>query len=168
MLRKLFSLTTVSLIAMNSVTAATLFIPGVAGIPDQQGNTFVQSTGCITNVPAGSMEIGVIGFGNPNCVMAYPISLPVGSTIDSVEIEYYNNYGGPAQPSIAAYLAENRLKPPLGAIAVGGANAHGPPQGYDYLYMPALSVQVVTGYTYWVQVVTSFISEVGYVSVTYH
>ena len=172
MLRNLLVLATASLMAMNSLNAETLLIPGVSGIPDQQGNKNV-STGCITNVPTGTMVVGILV--NPNCLASYPISLPVGSTIDTVEVAYHNVYNGPQQPSIAAYLAKHSFVPETNAIAVAATNTvfGGQSPSLQHLYMPALgmpslSIPVLPDEIFWVQVTTSYITEICSITLRYH
>ena len=100
--------------------------------------------------------------------MSFPINLPVGSTIDGVEIAYRDDSGA-QQHSIAAYLAVNRIKPFMGAIAVGGTSDRNPASfTVSYKNMGVLSVPVQNGSTYWVQVSTHRITEFDYVAVTYH
>ena len=165
MLRKLFLLASISLIGAGSADAATLFMPGNSGIP-----TNTAASQCIVDVPTGTMRMqpGPPFPGPYDCLMSYPINLPTGSTIDGVEIAYRDD-GGQSGRSITAYLAENRVKPDMGALAVGGTNDLIVPKGQKlYMNMGLLSVPVVTGNIYWVQVSTHRISEVDYVAVSYH
>jgi hypothetical protein len=166
MLRKLIVCLSIFSIAIGSANAATILLPGASGIPDENHTSF---NGCTVDVPSGKMLIQPYpNLPNNDCFMSYPINLPVGSTIDGVEIAYYDGSGASGR-SISAYLGENRLKPFLGTIAVGGANDFTVPS-FQMLYMNMgqLSVPVANGNTYWVQVSTHRITEVAYVAVTYH
>jgi len=164
-MRKLFLLVSMSLIGVGSADAATLFMPGNSGIP--AANTATSE--CIVDVPTGTMRIRPFPTAPPwDCLMSYPIALPTGSTIDGVEIAYRDDSGASGR-SITAYLAENRVKPDMGAIAVGGANDFIVPKLQKlYMNMGPLSIPVVTGDIYWVQVSTHLITEVDYVAVSYH
>ena len=124
----------------------------------------------MVDVPTGAMRMAIypVTPGPYDCKMSYPIALPTGSTIDGVEIAYRDD-GGASGRSITAYLAENRVKPDMGALAVGGANDLIVPSLQKlYMNMGPLSIPVVTGDIYWVQVETHRITEVDYVAVTYH
>ena len=166
MLRKLIMLILISVIGMGSANAATLFLPGASGIPDENQPA---SNGCIVDVVTGTMLIQPYpNQPNNDCLMSYPITLPLGSTITGVEIAYYGI--GASGNSIAAYLGENRFKPFLGAIALGGANDFIVSPSFQVLFMNMgqLNVPVANGNIYWVQVATHRILQVDYVSVTYH
>lgn len=166
MLRKLFLLVSISLIGVGSADAATLFMPGNSGIP--AANTATSK--CIVDVPTGTMRMPPYPAvpGPYDCLMSYPINLPTGLTIDGVEIAYRDDAIA-FDRSITAYLAENRIKPDMGAIAVGGANDFIVlPLQKNYMNMGPLGVPVVTGNIYWVQVSTHRVTEVDYVAVSYH
>ena len=175
MLRKLLLLASIPLIGIGSAGASTLFLPGASGIPDKLNeNTLpTQINGCLVDASTGKMIIGpdVAGLPPPHnadCVMAFPINLPAGSTIDGVEISYRDDYGV-AIRSMTAYLAVNRLKPYMGPLAVGGVNDSVVPSNQQlYANMGSLNVPVVNGDIFWVKVQTHHISEVAYVAVTYH
>jgi hypothetical protein len=167
MLRKLFLLASMSLIGVGSANAATLFLPGNSGTPDK---LYTPANGCVVDVPTGAMRMPAYPNlpGPYDCLMSYPINLPTGSTIDGVEIAYRDDSGASGR-YITAYLAENRVKPDMGAIAVGGAGDFiVPTQQKVFMNMGSLSVPVVTGDIYWVQVSTHRVTEVDYVAVTYH
>ncbi|HEV7489188.1 MAG TPA: hypothetical protein VGO25_00180 [Rhodanobacteraceae bacterium] len=167
MLRKLFLLVSISVIGVGSADAATLFLPGNSGIPDK---VQTPANGCLVDVPTGAMRMAPYPFlPAPNdCLMSYSIDLPIGSTIDGVEVAYRDDSGAPGR-YITAYLAENRIKPDMGAIAVAGANDFTVPTlQKDFMNMGPLSIPVVTGDIYWVQVSTHRVTEVDYVAVSYH
>lgn len=101
--------------------------------------------------------------------MSFPINLPVGTTIDGVEIAYRSDAGSPAARSIVAYLGSNRMKPYMGPLALGGTSDVSVPTHQPlYKNMGPLSVPVLSGDIFWVQVITQNVTEVDYVSVTYH
>jgi hypothetical protein len=155
------------LIGVGSADAATLFLPGNSGVPDQ---VQTPDNGCLVDVPTGSMRMAPYPNIPPpwDCLMSYPINLPTGSTIDGVEIAYRDDAGASGR-YIAAYLAENRVKPDMGAIAIGGTADYAVPTGQKlFKNMGPLSVPVMTGDIYWVQVSTHRVTEVDYVAVTYH
>ena len=150
---------TATLFGSSIASAETLFIPAAEGVRDQPNSLCFDPV-----IPTGEMQI----VGGANCMVSYPLHLPTGKTIDAVEIAYrYQNIG---TPSITAYVAQNRLKPNLGAIAVAGASAQ-PKVGAGqelYLSIPAISVPVVSGSTYWVQIFDTDVQTISYVEVSYH
>ena len=174
MLRKFATLIAMCSIGIGSANASTLYIAGAAGTPDKLAEALPngQANGCLADVPRGAMAI-LPGppFPNTNttCLVSYPINLPAGSTIDGVEIAYRDDYGGAMQHSIAAYLGVNRVKPDMGPIAVAGTNnAAVPFNVQSYSNMGPLSIPMILGDTYWVQVDAHNISRISYVAVTYH
>ena len=108
-----------------------------------------------------------LNVGGGFCMVSYPINLPVGKVIDNIEIAY-DHPTGPPDASITAYLGQNRVKPKLGPIAVGGASAQPSGLGQGFLKIQPLNVPIATGSVYWVQLFTQDIGEVNYVAVTYH
>ena len=172
MVRNCVLAASICLAGMGSAGAATLYIPGSAGIADQ-ASAYSQPGGvndCIADVPKGAMLMHSANI-SPYyaCLMSFPVSLPVGSTIDNVEVAYRNwNSAIPVQPFIAAYLGANRIKPDLGSIAFAGNNATGGPSGQRFLAMSGVNVPIVSGDIYWIQVSTSNITEVSSVSINYH
>ena len=175
MLRKLAIFASISLTCIGSASATTLFIPGASGVSDKAHEQSLPSkqNGCIVDVPAGRMIIAPYAAALPpphnnDCLASYPVNLPAGSTIDGVEIAYRDDSGASGR-SITTYLAVNRLKPYMGPVAVAGANDFNVPSLQQlYMNMGALSVPMVNGDIFWVQVSTHRITEVDYVAVTYH
>ncbi len=103
-----------------------------------------------------------------DCFMTFPISLPVGATIDGVEVAYRDTSGASGR-SMIAFLASNRIKPSMGALPLGVASDSAVPSFQeDFANMGALSVPVITGDIFWVQVSTHRVTEIDYVAVTYH
>jgi hypothetical protein len=175
MLRKLLALASLASISVGSASASTLFIPGSSGIPDKLNESSLptKQNGCLVDASTGKMIIAPDSPAlppphNADCLMAFAIDLPVGSTIDGVEISYRNDWGiGPS--SMTALLGVNRLKPYMGPLAVGGTNDNVvTPFQQLYANMGSLSVPVVSGDIFWVKVQTHHLSEVAYVAVTYH
>jgi hypothetical protein len=175
MVRKFILLISTSLIGFSFANASTLFLPGASGIPDKHNETSLSGgkNGCIVNVPTGAMLIAPYSAAFPppylnDCLMSFPVNLPAGSTIDGVEIAYRDDSGAP-QKSVTAYLASNRIKPSMGAVALAGANDDVVPTFSElYKNMGSLSVPVQNGDIYWIQVSTHRITEFNYVAVTYH
>ncbi|MET0230088.1 MAG: hypothetical protein ABW186_04060 [Rhodanobacteraceae bacterium] len=175
MLRKLLIVASMSLGGIASASASTLFIPGASGIPDKFNEASLSngSNGCIVDSSTGKMRIApdvpvFPGPHYPDCLAAFPINLPVGTTIDGVEVSYRDDFGV-ANRSMTAYLAVNRLKPYMGPLAVGGTSDFVVPSSQQlYSSMGSLSVPVVNGDIFWVKVQTHHLSEVAYVAVTYH
>jgi len=160
-MKKLVFLSCVSCVALTSIASAeTIFIPGVAGIRDQANVSCSDPT-----VPTGEMEVLDLGSA---CLIAYPINIPAGKTFDSIEIAYDGPTPNPNN-SITAYLAQNRVKPKLGAIAIAGASANPPPFSQQgFLHMQPLNIPVATGSVYWVQIFDEGVSVINYVAVAYH
>jgi hypothetical protein len=149
----------IACVALTSVASAeTLYIAGISGIQDP-------------NVPCGEQYVPAAEMHQPTfdaCTYAYPLNLPAGKTLDTIEIAYANS-GGPPNASITAYLGQNRVKPYQGAIAIAGASA-APPKGtgVGYLTMPALNIPISSGSVYWVQIVNKDIYIIESIAVTYH
>lgn len=151
-----FTCSTASLFA----AADTLFIAGADGVRDQAG------TLCFDPILAtGEMQL----IGGASCAALFPIRLPVGKTIDGIEVAYrYYAIGG--APSLTASLVQSRLKPNLGAIALGGGSVQPVSGANQELYFTAFSksVPIASGSTYSVQILDTDIQYLGYVAVTYH
>ena len=174
MLRKFTTLIAMCLVGIGSANASTLYIPGASGVPDKLAEALPNgnANGCHADVPSGAMAI-LPGPPFPNtittCLASYPINLPAGTTIDGVEVAYRDDYGSIKQRSIAAYLGVNRVKPDMGPIAVAGTNNLNVPVGVEsYSNMGSLSIPMLLGDIYWVQVDARNISKISYVAVTYH
>jgi hypothetical protein len=175
MLRKPLLLVLPFLIGTASVSASTLFLSGASGIPDMKNESSLpsQHNGCLPDASTGSMYVvpytaNVPPPHNNDCLMSYAINLPVGSTIDGVEIAYRDDSGSIGK-SIVAYLGVNRIKPYLGPIAVGGTSDSGFGSWQQQTAnMGSLSLPIEARNIYWVQVHTHFLTEVDYVAVTYH
>lgn len=169
-LRKLIALVSMGLISLGSANAATLFMPGNSGIPDKnnEGSLAGGKNLCVVDVPSGRMLAGTEPLPYTQCLMSFPINLPVGTTIDGVEIAYRSDSGAFSR-SITAYLASNRMKPYMGPLALGGVNDLTVSTGQPlYKNMGVLAVPVFSGDIFWVQVQTKNVTEVDYVSVSYH
>lgn len=174
MLKRMFLFALIMLGGIVSANAATIFMPGVSGIRDEvdEGSLSGKKDACLTEVSNGTMhsnDSSIVPYWD--CVMAYPINLPVGSTIDGIEVAYRSEIlnaqvGG---RTFVAYLVENRLKPDMGVIPVAGCNlVQNPPPGQNFTNMGQISVPILNGSTYYVYVKTHNMMEISYVAVTYH
>jgi hypothetical protein len=172
MLRKLAILASMSLVGLGSANAATLFMPAVSGIPDKlHANSLAgNENGCIADIPAGRMAVQAYPTLPYNdCFMTFPINLPVGTTIDGVEIAYRDDSGANGR-SIIAVLASNRVNPYMGTRPLGVAsdNSVSPVSQQLFANMGQLSVPMLNGDVFWVQVSSHRVTEIDYVAVTYH
>jgi hypothetical protein len=153
-----FACATAIIVGSASAHAEKLYMPGAEGVLDNTNSICFDPF-----IPEGVM----LHVGGADCTVAYQLNLPIGKVIDSVEIGYRSSIG---LPSITAYLAQNRLKPDLGAIAIAGAHAQ-PPGGQSpelSLSIPALAIPISDGSIYWVQIFTTDIGKISYVEVSYH
>jgi hypothetical protein len=164
-------LAAMSVAGFGSANAATLFIPGVSGIPDQYHEASLDGgkNQCIKDVPTGRMLAGSSPAPYDQCYVSFPLNLPVGTTIDGVEIAYRSDSGAFSR-SIVAYLASNRIKPYMGPLPLGIASDSTvvPTAQQLFMNMGSLNAPVVSGDIFWVQVTTKNVTEVDYVAVTYH
>jgi hypothetical protein len=146
--------------AMASVApAATLNIAGATGVRNSSNSACSDP-----NIPTGEM---FVTFG-AQCVLSYPLSLPVGATIDSIQVAYNVDSLAFGTPSIVAYLGQNRINPKLGAIAIAGASANPNAVGQGFLNLPNLGIAIAAGSIYWLQISDTAVSEVSSVTVAYH
>lgn len=173
MLRKLAMLASLSLVGFGSANAATLFMPAASGIPDQeQVNQLAgKQNGCIVDIAHGRMEVQaypVLPYND--CFMSFPISLPVGTTIDSVEVSYRDDSISAPGKSVTASLLSYGVKPFTGQHLLGIASDNIVWPSFQQLFASTgtLSVPISNGTTYWVQVSSHRITEIDYVAVTYH
>lgn len=144
---------------MSIASAETLYIPGASGVRDQ-----ADSICSDPYVSEGEMQIN----GQIQCLVTYPIDLPAGKIIDSVEVAYDDPANAPGN-LIKAFLGQNRVKPKLGTIAIAGASAYPKAaDGQGFLNMSPLNVPVATGSVYWVQIFDQGVHVLNYVAVTYH
>lgn len=159
-MKKLVFLSCITCVALSSIASAeTLYIAGSAGVRDQSNSTCSDPY-----VPTGEMLVPL----GPMCTIGYPINLPVGKTIESIEIAYDGAFPVLGR-SITAYLGQDRVKPKLGAIAIAGASNSAPPVGSQgFLNMQPLNIQIASGSVYWVQVFDQDVNVLDYVAVTYH
>lgn len=175
MIRSFVIAGSVCLASLGSAHAASLFIPAVSGTPDQYSAASLAggANGCITDIKTGRMLVKPYTNALPppytnDCFMTFPVNLPVGTTIDGVEIAYRDDAGASGK-SIVAVLMSNRLKPYMGPVPLGIASDDVVPTSQVlYKNMGALGVPILTGDTYWVQVSSHRVTEIDYVSVTYH
>jgi hypothetical protein len=169
-LHKLVVLVSMALLGVQSANAATLFMPGNSGIPDQSNESSLDGGKnlCVPEVSSGVMRAAAFPIPYDQCFMSFPVNLPVGTTIDGVEIAYRSDAGGGIR-SMTATLAANRLKPYMGPLPLGIAADSNVPTGQQvYKNMGLLNVPVISGDIYWVQISTRNVTEIDYVSVTYH
>src|SRR6185312_15652658 len=142
-----------------------------SGIRDEidEGSLSGKKDACFTQVSNGTMysnDAPSVPYWD--CLMAYPINLPVGSTIDGIEVAYRSEIlnGQVGGRTFVAYLVENRLKPDMGVIVVAGSNlVQNPPAGQNFTNMGQTSVPILNGSTYYVYVSTHNMREISYVAV---
>lgn len=158
-MKKFVLFSCVACVALTSIVhAETITIPGVAAVGGETG-----ATCSAPDIPTGATVV----YPGPQCMLSYPLSIPVGKTIDSIEIAYDNATNLYGAPSITAYLGQNRVKPKLGAIAIAGASAQPPLGTQGFLNMP-VNKPVASGSVYWVQIFDTGVADVNYVAVTFH
>jgi hypothetical protein len=170
-LSMLIALTFLSLAGFASANAATLVIPGVSGVPDQNHDASLDGGKnlCVTDIPTGRMLAGASPVPYDQCYMSFPLNLPVGTTIDGVEIAYRSDSSSFSK-SINSVLMSNRIKPNMGVLPLGfaGDSVVFPTNQQLFMNMGSLSAPVISGDIFWVQVTTKNVTEVDYVAVTYH
>ena len=160
---KKLSLTLASVFCMTMAAlanAGTITMAGAAGVRDSH-NIDCSDPDELTN----SMEAV---FGGSQCLISYPLALPVGTVIDSIQIAYYVPTLNMGPPSLVAMLGQNRINPNLGVIAIGGNSVSPNVTGQGFLSLSNLNVTVAAGSSYWVQLFDTNAVGVNAVTVTYH
>ena len=160
-MNKLFSVLIAGLSIVSlaqSARAESVNIPGSAGVPDNDGYCAVQLDSGQTFSQYG-----------PTCQVMYPVSLPVGKTIDTVELDYYFG-GGVADAAVTGYLESRQVKP-LGSVAqLGSWFAYPKNAGEGYFHFPffTYNIPVTPSTSYWVRVEAFHGISINNVTINYH
>ena len=142
-----------------NASAETLSIAGASGLPDEF------SPAC-SNPHITTNEMWVAH--GSICVLSYPLNLPAGKVIESIQIAYSVDSLNLGTPNLVAYLGQNRLTPNLGVIAIAGNSVSPQAVGQGFLTMSSLNIPVAQGSTYWVQLSDAAVSNISSISVSYH
>ena len=135
--------------------AESVTLPGASGIRDNS---------LCADVDMSNGSLGVPGI--VPCSAMYPLNVPAGKTVDSVQVAYTNIIDPSA--SITASLMEYRPTQPASVTTLATASDM-PIAGFGPFFLTLSAVRPLASKTsYWVTVSINHIERINSVTVTYH